>query len=230
MGFYLLHEGMLDSVLFARDHFLKEDGLMFPDQCSISVAPCSVPTRFDNWESVDGVRLTSFAHHLRKQAATKPQIMTISPKDLLHPGQIIHWMNLKEIDSSQLEELVFEEVLSTQVSGMHQGFCIWFDCTFPNKSASNPEDRIVLSTAPQAQSTHWKQCVIILPDDYCEFLEERTPVAFRLAMKRQTDNRRKYNLELTLLETNVLEHPIPCDCSEMKCILTKAHLEKIENQ
>jgi len=31
MGFHLLHESMLDSVLFARDKFLKEGGLMLPE-------------------------------------------------------------------------------------------------------------------------------------------------------------------------------------------------------
>ena len=40
MGFYLLHEGMLDSVLYARDKFLKPDGEMFPDSACIYVAPC----------------------------------------------------------------------------------------------------------------------------------------------------------------------------------------------
>ena len=29
MGFYLLHEAMLDSVLFARDKFLKPGGTLF---------------------------------------------------------------------------------------------------------------------------------------------------------------------------------------------------------
>lgn len=40
MGFYLLHEGMLDSVLFARDRFLKEDGHMFPDKAILYLSPC----------------------------------------------------------------------------------------------------------------------------------------------------------------------------------------------
>lgn len=35
MGFYLLHEGMLDSVLYARDKFLKPTGSMFPQNASI---------------------------------------------------------------------------------------------------------------------------------------------------------------------------------------------------
>ncbi|CAH2089461.1 unnamed protein product [Euphydryas editha] len=40
MGFHLLHEGMLDSVLIARDKFLKPDGEMFPESAVIYVAPC----------------------------------------------------------------------------------------------------------------------------------------------------------------------------------------------
>lgn len=40
MGFYLLHEGMLDSVLHARDKFLKPGGLMFPQTATIYAAPC----------------------------------------------------------------------------------------------------------------------------------------------------------------------------------------------
>jgi type I protein arginine methyltransferase len=40
MGFYLLHEGMLDSVLEARDKFLKEDGEMFPESATIYISPC----------------------------------------------------------------------------------------------------------------------------------------------------------------------------------------------
>lgn len=40
MGFYLLHEGMLDSVIIARDKFLKEDGLMLPESATIYASPC----------------------------------------------------------------------------------------------------------------------------------------------------------------------------------------------
>lgn len=40
MGFYLLHEGMLDSVIFARDKFLKPGGLMFPESAALYCAPC----------------------------------------------------------------------------------------------------------------------------------------------------------------------------------------------
>lgn len=40
MGFYLLHEGMLDDVLLGRDKFLKPNGLMFPESAIMWTAPC----------------------------------------------------------------------------------------------------------------------------------------------------------------------------------------------
>lgn len=39
MGYFLLYESMLDTVLFARDKWLaKPSGLMFPDRCVLKVA------------------------------------------------------------------------------------------------------------------------------------------------------------------------------------------------
>jgi protein arginine N-methyltransferase 1 len=38
MGYFLLYESMLDTVLWARDNYLKPDGLIFPDKAHIYVA------------------------------------------------------------------------------------------------------------------------------------------------------------------------------------------------
>lgn len=35
MGYFLLYESMLSTVLFARDKWLKPDGLLFPDRARI---------------------------------------------------------------------------------------------------------------------------------------------------------------------------------------------------
>ena len=37
MGYFLLYESMLDTVLLARDKWLAEDGLMFPDKANLRV-------------------------------------------------------------------------------------------------------------------------------------------------------------------------------------------------
>ena len=43
MGYFLLRESMLDSVIVARDKWLKPDGALFPSHATIYVAPAYVP-------------------------------------------------------------------------------------------------------------------------------------------------------------------------------------------
>ena len=57
MGFYLVHEGMLDSVIVARDRFLKDNGLMFPSIAKIYTAPCQLPNYFESWDDIYGVSM-----------------------------------------------------------------------------------------------------------------------------------------------------------------------------
>lgn len=38
MGYFLLYESMLDSVLYARDRYLVPNGLMFPDEATLYMA------------------------------------------------------------------------------------------------------------------------------------------------------------------------------------------------
>lgn len=38
MGYFLLYESMLDTVLYARDEYLAKDGLIFPDKATIFMA------------------------------------------------------------------------------------------------------------------------------------------------------------------------------------------------
>lgn len=38
MGYFLLYESMLDTVLYARDEYLKSGGLIFPDKATLFLA------------------------------------------------------------------------------------------------------------------------------------------------------------------------------------------------
>lgn len=38
MGYFLLFEGMLDSVIYAREKHLAPGGLLLPNRCNISIA------------------------------------------------------------------------------------------------------------------------------------------------------------------------------------------------
>uniref|UniRef100_A0A182NUP0 type I protein arginine methyltransferase n=1 Tax=Anopheles dirus TaxID=7168 RepID=A0A182NUP0_9DIPT len=229
MGFFLLHEGMLDSVLYARDRFLKPNGLMFPDTATLYVAPCSVPARFDRWENLSGVSMRCFGRALRQQNSDKPEVLTVAPEHLLHEGHVMAWFDLMEVTVDELNSIDVKDVLVMQRSGKLQGFCIWFDCTFPRDELDQAAMvDVTLSTSPTAPETHWKQTVIPLPEDTCEELEERDPVAFSLSMTRNKDTNRRYDLQLTLLDPEKEEHHLPCECHMTKCILMKTHLEKMQ--
>lgn len=117
MGFYLLHEGMLDSVIFARDKFLKGDGLIFPEAAAIYASPCSVPVVFD--QDFEGVDLRSFSKELRTQKSRKPQIQVLDKENLLHEGSIIAWIDLKEVSLEDLNEFDVKEVFGKSVAYSH---------------------------------------------------------------------------------------------------------------
>lgn len=226
MGFYLLHEGMLDSVLLARDKFLKESGSMFPENATIYVAPCRLPAFFETWNTYDGVNMEAFAAALRAQKSIKPEIMVVPSSDLLHDGSVVAWYDLKTVTTDDLNEIEFNEVIVAQKYGRYQGVCLWFDVCFPE---SDDSEIVTLSTAPAADPTHWKQTVILLPDQQQEDIEQNDAIALKLTMKRTGDESlRRYYLEVYILDPNDVEHPVPCDCSLTKCILTKKAIELYE--
>ncbi|XP_012552001.2 uncharacterized protein LOC101745013 [Bombyx mori] len=223
MGFYLLHEGMLDSVLIARDKFLKEGGEMFPETAVIYVAPCSIPSLYNKWNNVHGVSMSAFAKHLRKNKSTKPEILNIEQKDLLGDEVALCWINLREDSASDLNEFSIQHVVGAKKSGSYEGLCLWFECNFPSMSETKDENRIILDTSPNSLATHWKQTAIVLPQEV--EVEEGEPIAFQLSMKRDTEHNRRYNLQMTLLDPEAVDHPQPCSCHMTKCILIKAFME-----
>lgn len=227
MGFYLLHEGMLDSVICARDKFLKPTGLMFPKTATILFAPCQLPSLFDSWESHDGVKMSAFGAALRAQKSLKPEIMNVPPTDLLHSGTVIAWFDLNEVTLEELEKITLNDVVVVDRSGRYQGLCLWFEVSFPT---DDPFTDTHLNTSPECDATHWKQTVILLPDNVREELEANDAIALNLEIARSEENLRHYKLELTILDPNEEEHTVPCDCNLTKCILSKEHLKLLERQ
>ncbi len=225
MGFYLLHEGMTDSVLLAREKFLKPGGHLFPDRAIIYLSPCSVPSLFDDWKNVSGIKMMKFAEQLRKQKSSKPEVLNVQKEHLLSDEIVVAFLDLNDISPDELDRIDFNEVIVARREGKFQGVCLWFEVLFP--SSDNYSD-VVLSTHPQCRPTHWKQTVIPLPENI-ENVEPSTPIAFKLTIQRNPSKCRHYNLILEILDPNSedVEHPLPCDCNFTTCILSKAHLAKL---
>lgn len=227
MGFYLLHEGMLDSVLYARDKFMKSEGLLFPDRAMIYCAPCSLTSHFEEWENICGINMSTIADELRRQKSSKPEVLDLPKNSLLADPQVVAFIDLNDITSEELDHFKFDEVVVANVKGKFQGLCLFFEVFFP----SDDSEDVVLSTNPESTPTHWKQTVVPLPTS-SEVLEISTPIAFILRLQRNPTNHRQYNIFLELLdaESDDVEHPLPCECYLTKCIISKAHLAKMTNE
>lgn len=82
MGYFLLFESMLDSVIFARDKWLKRGGLMFPDKATIYMAGLEDMVyreeKIEFWDNIHGVSMRS----LKLQALKEPLVETVDPSHI----------------------------------------------------------------------------------------------------------------------------------------------------
>jgi len=139
----------------------------------------------------------------------------VNQDDLLAEGKLLVWLDLKHILVEKIDLLGEEDCISVcEKDGRFQGMCIWFAVEFPDGSE--------LSTGPRDEATHWKQTAVVLPEDI--EVTRNQPIAFKLELKRDASYPRRYNMELSLLDAEEVEHDIPCDCHMTKCIVTKKYI------
>jgi predicted RNA methylase len=80
MGYFLLYESMLNTVLYARDKWLAPNGIIFPDKAVMYL--CAVEDeqmkyeRIDFWEDVYGFDMSA----LRSVALKEPVVDVVDPK------------------------------------------------------------------------------------------------------------------------------------------------------
>lgn len=218
MGFYLLHEGMLDSVIVARDRFLKPEGIMIPESADLWVAPCELPRYFSYWTDVYGIKMESVGK-FERTAKKKPVVTEMGGEDLIAEESVVKTIDMKSVRCEEIDHIECRTVVSALRQAKYQGLCLWFVCNF-----SSEDGYISLSTHPSQAATHWKQVAIVFPFEID--LEKGDPIAFALKLKRRMDDRRKYNIELTILDPEKEEHPTPCACSMTRCVVIQKYLEQ----
>ena len=174
MGYCLLYEAMLDSVIWARDRYLKDDGLMIPSHCTLRIAPLAdaefTEDHIHHWKNVYGFDMMSMHKNIYNDVLIN-QIQDVSiPADSAPFLQL----DLKSISTKELtfHGKPFTFTMTTNVEAL-DGFVIWFD-TFFFKTAWGPVDlkaedckreggdSIAFTTGPHGKSTHWQQGVLLI--------------------------------------------------------------------
>lgn len=227
MGFYLVHESMLDSVLEARDKHLKEDGILMPSKATLMAAPCHLEglkkATVEFWDNVYGFDMSPLSKEAIKR--TKPEIEVLSPAQLLADPVQLADFHLKYVTHEELSSIESRKFVSITKAGRLQGLALWFSCSF--ESYEDKWQAVELSTAPDCPPTHWKQTVIPLFESDHEALEEDEIIGWELRLKK-AENSRQYAIQVEALDPSTSEHPVPCHCQSAKCALIAALLEKEE--
>ncbi|XP_058944390.2 protein arginine N-methyltransferase 3 isoform X1 [Pocillopora verrucosa] len=157
MGYFLLFESMLDTVLFARDKWLKPTGCVYPDRCTLCLAALGnsgkVEKKLSFWDDVYGFKMSC----MKKSVCSEPSVETADPGD-----EISSRCKVKELDitSCKLSDLQFHSAFSVKIS--KDGYCLAFIAYFDIFFEKNCDKKVNFSTSPSDSTTHWKQTVFYL--------------------------------------------------------------------
>lgn len=175
MGYCLLYEAMLDSVIWARDKYLKPDGLMVPSHMNMWVAPVADPDYISDhiafWRDVYGFDMKAMQAGIHDDA----QVLHMPSSTVC--AEPFPFLQLS-LHTTTVKDLVFKRNWKgklTQDIDALDGFIIWFDTFFlPSRENTVPEDAraeewtkagkpgIAFTTGPFEKATHWKQGVMLI--------------------------------------------------------------------
>jgi protein arginine N-methyltransferase 1 len=153
MGYFLLYESMLDTVIYARDKWLVEGGVMMPDKATLYIAAIEdgeyKDEKINFWNDVYGFDMSC----IREIAMLEPIVDIVDPDAIVSNACPI--LNL-DITTVTKADLAFNAdfQLNFHRNDFCHAFVSYFDCAF-----TQCHKQIAFSTGPCAKYTHWKQTV-----------------------------------------------------------------------
>ncbi|KAI0769694.1 S-adenosyl-L-methionine-dependent methyltransferase [Trametes elegans] len=158
MGYFLLYESMLDTVLLARDKYLKPEGLIFPDVATMYLAAIEDADYKDEkinfWDNVYGFDYSC----IKEIALREPLVDTVELKAVVTDPCLIKHIDLRTVKKEELTFTAPFSLTATRNDYVH-AFLAWFDILF-----DCTHTKVKFSTGPHAKYTHWKQTVFYTPE------------------------------------------------------------------
>lgn len=175
MGYALLYEAMLDSVIAARDLYLKppsDGGLMVPSHCTLHLAACSDPDFISDtvsfWHEVYAFNFQPMITHPSFHADAI--VRDVPSRALIAPPALVKTFPLQHIHVTDLSFTTpFALTISSEADKL-DGFALWFDAFFlpppHNLRTELPSDvdggqwkgpGVAFTTGPAGRElTHWQ--------------------------------------------------------------------------
>ncbi|GAA5977764.1 hypothetical protein JCM10908_005085 [Rhodotorula pacifica] len=181
MGYCLLYECMLDSVLYARDKYLQPDGLMVPSQTSILLSGYAGQPWYDDrvkfWDDVYGFDMQAMKDKIEDEAII----------EVVDDGEVVsNEVSIADIytQTATIASLSFSSPFSFSITrapasspnattfALH-ALLAHFDTYFTSaprladsskreKSVQEGEGEVFFTTGAWDTPTHWKQTMLVL--------------------------------------------------------------------
>ena len=154
MGMNLMYESLIKSVIVAREKYLKPDGIMLPDTCSMYLCGFVDNSFIDKkvrfWSDVYGFDFSSVVGQI-----TQEPIVDVCSDDYV--CSTVAKLGTFDMSEMKVEDITFEKSFEFEMtrSCSLNGVCTWFDCTFLNSS--------YITTKPNTY-TRWRQTCFYFDD------------------------------------------------------------------
>ncbi|GFR48908.1 hypothetical protein Agub_g10857, partial [Astrephomene gubernaculifera] len=190
MGYALLFETMLDTVLHARDRYLKPGGALLPDRAAIYIAGASSAAGgLGFWNDVYGFDMRPVAAAIAEAGQGQAVVLEVKKEHLVTSTACVKELDLctmRSEDQDFTADFRLEALPATtsqqqpqeqQQQQQQQGssgtspppqqvpqevgcIALWFDTAFSSRHCA--EHPVLLSTSPFAPPTHWAQTLLTL--------------------------------------------------------------------
>ncbi|KAK6941411.1 hypothetical protein RJ641_026788 [Dillenia turbinata] len=159
MGYFLLFENMLDTVLYARDKWLVNNGVVLPDKASLFLTAIEDAEYKDDkiefWNNVYGFNMSC----IKKQAMLEPLVDTVDQNQIVTNCQLLKvTMDICKMGSGDASFTAPFKLVAERNDYVH-ALVAYFDVSF-----TKCHKLMGFSTGPRSRATHWKQTVLYLED------------------------------------------------------------------
>jgi len=188
MGYFLLYESMLNTVLFARDKWLRPGGIIMPDRARMFMIGIEdgeyMAEKINFWDNVYGFKMSC----LKEEAMKEPLVDIVQQNSVVTDSQTIFTIDLYKVKK---EDLDFESNFALKVKhdDYIHAFVSFFDCVF-----TKCHTRVMFTTAPWSEYTHWKQTVFYL--DEALMVSKGTQIKGHIKVHHNKKNPRDLDIDI----------------------------------
>ncbi|CCI46214.1 unnamed protein product [Albugo candida] len=194
MGYCLFYESMLDTVLFARDKWLKSDigeqtcGHVFPDSASLYLQGAQDPkNRKGFWKDVYGFNMTAVQSKINTENGF---VELVYPQAILTDRCLLSRVDVNTVKIEQLFDSTLEFKLRINRSGLFEGFVSSFDIAFIRDCVQVES----FTTGVEGPPTHWQQVFFMID---CPFRVQANQIINGTWILRRNANNSRF-LDITI--------------------------------